>query len=350
MVLALTIPIYTVDTDNIEREIWRHLKLFTYEAFTNECVKDETAKKQIIACIEQAAEIYSISKSISFVTRPILLCFGMQRLAKALIFLKNPTLGLEKLRHHGLSGSGISDSVESFVNSKVHIQKGGIFPEFSKLTTKNVVQIKRTVYKGDDTHSTETILQESDMSEFLTSKEFELADLFSLVPELWSVSYYLGFKKKSLARCYYSIRGHSDGKFDTLFTIAKDFDLDYLKSSTKIIEVFKNCKEEASKFVLTSARADKALLAESMVESDSGQLFLVCPEKPCVKISDINVHYLLMFLLNYVARYKAPLLKEVIEGKKTTVAALIEKFIETPQIKFPKLVLDQLNSCYFAFK
>lgn len=350
MVFALTIPIYTVRTDNIEKEIWRHLKLFTYEAFTDEWVKNETAKKQIISCIEQAAEIYSVSKSISFITRPILLYFGMQRLAKALIFLKNPTLSLDKLRDHGLTGGGISNKTESFLNSKVHIKKEGIFAEFSKLTTRNVVRIERTVYCEGDYHSEVPSLQESDMSEFLVSTEFELADLLSLVPELHHLSYYLGFKKNSLAKCHYSIREHPDGKIDTLFSIGKVFDLDFIKSSVKIIEYYKDCKENGSQFVFTKTRADKALIAESMVESDNGELFLVCPTKTCVRISDINVHYLLMFLLNYVARYKAPLLKEIMEGENTMDMALIEKFIETSQIKFPKLILDQLNDCYFAFE
>jgi len=350
MVFALTIPIFSVRTNNIEKEIWRHLELFTYEAFTNEWVKDEIAKKQIISCIEQAAEIYSVSRSISFVTRPILLYFGMQRLAKALIFLKNPTLSLEKLRHHGIAGGGISDKTESFLNSKVHIKKEGIFAEFSKLTTRNVVRIKRTVYHGGDYHSDVPSLQESDMSELLGLTEFELADLLSLVPELHDLSHYLHFSRKSLAKCHYSIRELPDGKIDTLLTIGKAFGLNFLKSSVKIIDDFKDCKENSSKFVLTEKRADKALIAESMVESDTGELFLVCPTKPCVRISDINVHYLLMFLLNYVARYKAPLLKEILEGENTVVVALIKKFIETSQIKFPKLILDQLNDCYFAFE
>lgn len=345
----MTIPINKIRTDDIEKEIWRHLKLFTYEAFTNEFVKEETAKKQIISCIEQAEEIYSVSKSISFITRPILLYFGMQRLAKALIFLKNPSISLEKLRDHGLTGGGVPIDSKDFLNSKIHVKREGIFPEFSKLTTRNTVRIMRTVYRGDS-HTEEISLQESDMSEFLTSKEFGLSDLLSLVPELWGLSHYLDFKKKSLAYCYYSIREHPDGKLDTLLTIGKDFELDYLKSSVKAIEAYMDCRDETDKFVLKSEGTDKAPLAESMVESVNGELFLVCPAKPCVKISDIDVHYLLMFLLNYVARYKAPMLKEIIEGQRTNVVALIEKFIETSQIKFPKLILDQLTQCYFDFE
>jgi hypothetical protein len=314
----LTIPIFMVKTDDIEKEIWRHLKLFAYDEYTRKYVRRKLARKQIISCIEQAEEIYSVSKSISLITRPILLYFGMQRLAKALIFMRNPKLSLkqniEKLRDHGLTGGGISDQSKNFLHSKIHVKKEGIFAEFSKLTTKNVVRISKTVYKGMDSHSVTDSLQESDMSEFLRSTEFEVSNLFSLVPELYELSYHLDFKK-SIVPCYYSIRERSNGKIDTLLSIVKIFDLDFLKSSTKIIEEFKNCNEEEHTIVLSRANADKAIIAENLVESNNGDLFLVCPDETCAKISDINVHYLLMFLLNYVARYKAPFLKEIVESQ-----------------------------------
>ena len=67
-------------TDNVDREIWRYLKMFTYQDYVANYVSDETAQKQIVSCIEQASEIYSVSKSIGLITSPILMYFGMQNM------------------------------------------------------------------------------------------------------------------------------------------------------------------------------------------------------------------------------------------------------------------------------
>jgi len=58
-----------------------------------------------------------------------------------------------------------------------------------------------------------------------------------------------------------------------------------------------------------------------------------------------------MFLLCHIARYKAPLLEEIMEGtQKGEYISLIEKFIEVSETKFPKLILDELTGKYFMFE
>jgi hypothetical protein len=65
---------------------------------------------------------------------------------------------------------------------------------------------------------------------------------------------------------------------------------------------------------------------------------------------DLDVHYMLMFLLSHIARYKTSLYKEIIEsGKRTEIITLMEKTLEVSENKFPKLILDQLLEQYFLF-
>lgn len=78
---------------------------------------------------------------------------------------------------------------------------------------------------------------------------------------------------------------------------------------------------------------------------------MIAATKNSEKTPDIIVHYILMFLLCHVARYKAPLWKEIMGGtKQGENIALIEKFIAVSETKFPKLVLDELSGKYFIFE
>ena len=86
------------------------------------------------------------------------------------------------------------------------------------------------------------------------------------------------------------------------------------------------------------------------VQERSADFFLITSTSDANKISDLNVHFILMFFLCHISRYKAPLWKEIIEGtQKSENIALIEKFIEVSEIKFPKLILDELVGQYFMY-
>jgi hypothetical protein len=145
--MMTVLQIRRIKTGHPERETWRHLSLFSREARITKLVTTETAKNQVISCILQAKEFYSLSKSASILTKPILLYYAMQRLAKALIFLKNPTADPIALRHHGLSGKGIYDESEKFLQNRISNTKTGIFFEFSQNTTDNNILRKKTVYE-----------------------------------------------------------------------------------------------------------------------------------------------------------------------------------------------------------
>jgi hypothetical protein len=82
----MSLSITRIRTDNPEKEIWRYLRLFTHKSYVDNFVKDEDAKEQVISCMKQAEEIYSLSKSASLLTKPILYYYGMQRLAKITYF------------------------------------------------------------------------------------------------------------------------------------------------------------------------------------------------------------------------------------------------------------------------
>jgi hypothetical protein len=65
---VMMLPIKWVATKNPERETWRYIELFSKESYVAELIKEETARNQILSCMHQAKEIYSLSRSTSLLT------------------------------------------------------------------------------------------------------------------------------------------------------------------------------------------------------------------------------------------------------------------------------------------
>ncbi len=343
-------PIKWVTTNNSEREIWRYLQLFSKESYVSKLVKEKRATDQITSCIRQAREIYSSSRSTSLLTKPVLLYYGMQRLAKALIFLRNPNVDLNDLKHHGLSGRGISDKIEKFLDNRIPKNKKGIFPEFSKWTTKNNILLKKTVYGEGDYQHTDFFVHECKIPDFLKASEFKVYDLFSLIPELRDLFVHFKMKNDLLVLCYMDVRQHPDGKTDNLLTVEKKIEFASLKTGFPTIGKYNILKEYPDRFILESTLMDKIEIPSPLVQSETKIPFLITSTNSSNRISDMNVHLILMFFLCHIARYKAPLLKDILEGQgRSEFSALIEKFIEVSETKFPKLILDELEEQYFMF-
>jgi hypothetical protein len=344
------LPIDMVTTKNPERETWRYLRLFSKESYVAKLVKEKTATDQIVSCVRQAGEIYSLSESTSLLTKPVLLYYGMQRLAKALIFLRNPNIDPNDLKKHGLTGAGISDKIDRFLHNKVRTTKKGIFPEFSRWTTKNNVLLEATVYEEGGYHHPRYYIHEFDVSDFLNASEFKVYDLFSLIPEIGDLFHHFEMKNNLLIFCGVSLRQHPNGKSDTLLSVEKKLDLDSLKTRFPIIGKFNSFRENPNKFTLQTRSKDTIEIPSPLVQSQTRHTWLIASTESSGKISDLNVHFILMFMLCHIARYKAPLLREIMEGRqKSEYCALIERFIEVSESKFPKLILDQLVGRYFMF-
>ena len=138
---------------------------------------------------------------------------------------------------------------------------------------------------------------------------------------------------------------------ETNADLNKKIDLDALKKGFPELNEYRKAKEDAYGLVLTSEGVDSIVLPKQIVQAETGELFLVKADGDNNSITDLDVHFLLMFLLSHIARYKAPLLSEILDGRKSSEnVALIEKFISISETKFPKLVLDEISGQYFVFK
>jgi hypothetical protein len=348
--MVVMLSIKRIKTNDPDRETWRYLQFFSSESYVAKLVKEETVQKQIVSCVRQAAEIYALSKEATLLTKPILLFYGMQRLAKALIFLKNPDVNPNDLKRHGLSGKGISDKPERFFKNRIQKTKKGIFPEFSRWTTKNNILLGMKIYEKEGYHFLREWIERFDISDFINASEFVIYDLFSLVPELVDLFSFLKMRNDLLIPCHMDILRNIYGKFNCILDIRKQIDIDLLKTRFPEFDKFDRHTETQHRLIFDNRNKDELELPSPFVQAYSKDLYLVVSTGNSSKISEMNVHFILMFLLCYVARYKAPLLEAIVEGyEEGKHVTLIEKFIEISETKFPKLILDELLNKYFLF-
>jgi len=134
-----------------EKEVWFHLSEHKseYQVRANlqryyrevevsaDASEVEEAARYFVHCLKQAQEYFEASKSVSILTRPLLLFYGMVCLAKMLIILKVPSypriIATQKAeQQHGL---GYTSNIEPNVlleKDVVKIQPNGTFSSLAK--------------------------------------------------------------------------------------------------------------------------------------------------------------------------------------------------------------------------
>ena len=108
-------------TDTPIVEMWRHLRYLRSPAnvvnvLTGKLAShrnpqwaesDEIRERayEIAACVRQADEYFAAAEAVGSATRPLLLFYGVESLAKAIIVAKLDDVRLANLKYHGLGAS-----------------------------------------------------------------------------------------------------------------------------------------------------------------------------------------------------------------------------------------------------
>jgi len=345
--------IQLIKTKDTETETWTYLELFSIRDYTKEKLSamhsdltpDELDEKAfwINSCISQAREYYTATSSVSFLTKPLLLYYGMYSLAKALIFLKNPRVDLSTLSHHGLMKPKINDSPEEFLNARVKAHEIGVFRHLSRHAQNNRCVIVGKEEPWAQIISTIHIGLDACFSELNGGRTFSLDELLMSIPELFDLLLLLGKGNLNLLKIEVDLNKNISGNWFRTLTVYKygnpTITPEFLYGRFPEISKDERCNVENTEcFVFSRGfKGDfETLIPKTLVQSSSQELFLASTEKP---ISDINVHFMVMFLLGHIVRYKPPLWQGIL---RTRYRSIIDKFIATSERKFPHLILNEL--------
>lgn len=344
--------VFQIRTTDAKSETWNLLGLFSKE----DCVvkslsgtmgglsSSELKEKAfcINQCVNQAKEYYIAAESVSLLTKPLMLYYGMYSLAKALIFLSNPKVDLNELRHHGLIAPTISDNPDRIMEGKVRTHGEGVFYHLNKCVSVNHCVLKANEV-GVETTTVEVPF-DTLCSEPSKGQVFGLKELLTYVPELFDLFRLLSRRNPTLLKIDVDLQRNISDNLSRLMAIYKPdkgtiTSESICRSFPEIIANKERFVEESDALVFERSMphgAWTALLPKRLVQSMSQELFLLLPDKP---IADINVHFAVMFLLGFVVRYKPPLWHEILA---TANGNMIERLLITSQSKFPHLILNEM--------
>jgi hypothetical protein len=308
-----------IHTENAVKEMWSMLSFFQSECNVetyltsrfNEFENLAELKIALAYTVKTAEEYYVAAESVTDLTRPLLLFYGMSTLSKALFMAKHGKLSPS--RSHGLTAE--DESLE-FQEQVIRVSNDGTFPQF---------------------HGCFSSLK-------LEGYTFSLKELLSLIPEL-KVNFETVYNQKSnTIRIERSRHGISlvDPEFQEYGNLEV---LSKVTTFKKQYEHFQFFKDHA--FLFTNPDEQ-----EFIIKALSGEEFWVLPlikKQGIILLPEMSIHYLIMYLLGILSRYTSKKWLELLSGSKTGEIYIIQKFLEVSRRKFPNLVLNELHNKQFVF-
>lgn len=312
-----------VRTEEPVKEIWSMLSFFESK---HNCVQYLENKFQNTNCdltntanslaftMSTAREYYEASEKVTILTRPLLIFYGMNALAKVLFMAnhgkKSPS------NSHGLTKAEKWSG--KFEELTVEIRRDGTFPQF------------HGCFSNDN----------------LASIKFSTKELLSVIPEI-KVEFETVIGEKSRAlKTKHSEHGINiiDTDLEKYTVLEKELSLipGFQESFVSIqrlkdnIFLWSNSAESNKHFTRTIFGENYITLT---VEKNGR--FLILPE--------MSAHYLIMFLLGMLSRYQPQEWGRTIKGEVSGEIYLVQKFLEVTKRKFPNLILNNLHNRDFVF-
>lgn len=310
-------------TEDPNKELWNQFKQFeNYGVCLNylkKCKKFDNSEKFKFRAslmkhyITQAKEYYLSAKEASVLTKPTLLYYGASCLVKALIIAKS-------CDHDHSTGHGvkvIKSNTDDLLGFRIKPVKGTFLQLYQILENKNIKLIK--------------------------SIDFNLEDLFSFIPELKD-DFENIFNKKSLAIKVDRIKDE-DGEY--LF-----YEGDYFRDLSILNDFINNIPHFDKYYFYPSFFSNGISCFKKPMSDDDivlrnivGEEFLVSSlqsgESP-VYLSQISVHFLILYLLSMLSRYYVNLWLGENSSDESRYFYIIEKFLDISERKFPNLILNEI--------
>jgi hypothetical protein len=277
-------------------------------------------------CVKQASDLYRSASNASLLTRPILLFYGMVALLKALALQEsNPSTTSDELDSIERSGHGLklvewtASKPWSIEQEEVVVNKQGRgFFSFMEQRLNNGSQ------------------------ELPYGRTLTLRQLLACIPEV-AQSYEDYFHEPSKVVASLRAQVYSGGFLRLNLNVPEP-----LMSVGEFFAVLPNLRgyvEEpdfsyggTDSFVLTPVR-DPRQIPGLLPASEGG--FVLIPPLDDYMFSALSLHYLAMYALSIVSRYKVDKWGELLEGKQTGIGYLIQDFADSSVREFPRLVLEK---------
>lgn len=272
-----------------------------------------------LSYLEHGKQFYQNGKKMNLVLQPILLFYGMTHLLKAALLTKRPDYPEStKVLAHGVSTRKRKKKNYYFMCDEVKIQHFGLFPYVSEhLFPLN--PLPSTKYR----------------MEFLLSLIPEMAPLFKLAQqEKWYSVGKIGEKLLTFPRQL----------FDQYHLTEKAF----LSRIKPYLPPIKHLKEEQGVIQIHLSASIHSSNGPFFLNLHKQEIFFPNKRENFLPISEIMVHYLVLYNLSMICRYETEWWADLLHSRPDKDFPFISHFLKLTAEKIPLLIGNQLlqNTTY----
>ncbi len=343
---------------NQNQKIWEYLKRYQSNSFVQKKLRREITRNrgqinlkaaQISSLMVQSEKYYEAAVNAPLEIKPLILYYGMVGLSKSLILSGDNTYTLSALapdnRDHSTHGLkfGTQNPNDISIRDGKRISNEFCYAATSP-TRIGLYNLLRACYSN---------------TPIPNDTRVAIQDLLSLVPEIYK-EYRAYFKQKPRswgADAHFGVNNIND----TIQLIVFE---DWYYHTQQINRrerypnsILRNFPELSTLYTREPNSDDKFRLNNNAVSIDDyiyvSQLMTL--ESFALKrlngfsVSDIDIHFILMYILSNLVRYRQDKWSRLIRRLDNDEMFLIESFIEISSVKFPYVILRELDNIDYVF-
>lgn len=349
----------SVRTLDQNQKIWEYLKRYQSKQFVQKKLKKEitqnkqllvTKSQQIASLMIQSEKYYDAAKNAPMEIRPLILYYGMVGLSKCLILTGDNQFTLSALspnnRNHGHHGLTVStrDSFDISIRDGHNLANEFCYVHTTPQMT-GLYNLLRQCYSN---------------TAIPNGFRITVEDTLSLIPEIYK-EYQAYFNQKPRSwKCESGITKLS-GVLDNIQLI--EFDSWYhitqkIRHNESYAHCILRCFPELRTNYDAQPNTDNRFTLKNNATNIDDYIYvskLLTREQFALKkfnsfrFSDIDIHFLLMFILSNLVRYRQDKWSRLIRRLDNDQIFLVESFVEISRIKFPYLILRELDNTDYTF-
>jgi len=295
----------------------------TAQAFLEQCYqKIEEPNANTLSFENAAAFLYYLNHGIRFFEnakevelfiKPVLYFYGMTHLLKACLLTKRPKYPESTtLLSHGVTARKRKKKNYTFMQDEVKVQQNGLFPYFSE-----------HLYK----------------QKTLPFEKIKMEDLLSIIPELNSF-----FQLKDDSRMV------SIGKLNSKLLTFPKYLLDthhvtenaFMKKIKAHLPNIADMDIDSNSIHIQIEENLTSSFGPFFIDYGRGGIFFPVYREHFLPISEVMVHYMVLYNLSMICRYETEWWGDLLVSKPDIDYPMIVKFLEITEEKTPLLLKKQL--------
>ncbi|WP_010094612.1 YaaC family protein [Ornithinibacillus scapharcae] len=259
-------------------------------------------------CLNHGMEYYRAGEKVDIVLKPVMYFYGMAHLLKACLLIKRPDYPEStSVLAHGVSTRKRKKKDYNFLEDEVKVQYKGLFPYFSE----HLFRINK-----------------------LPFEKITMNDLLRLIPEL--IPYYDIEQNTSLVKV-----GKVGENILSIPTLLCDHyhmtENALLKKLNAYVPTIVESRQKAENVIVVLGDALSYTISPFQVDMKEN-IYLPTDREMFFPISEVMVHYLLLYNLSMLSRYEAEWWGELLATKPDKDYPFISSFLDITQVKIPMII------------